>query len=1828
MPTSPSSGVNDTGVVYTHNVFDPARPVPRRTSAGSARVPADGSAEAVAESQRRVADCDRMIGASASHQVYAREYLPRVLGNDASLVELDLHDTMVTDVSAGSLADALRVNTCVTSCNLSDNMLGAEAARSLADALTVNTALTELDLRMNAIDASGGQALAEALRANTTLRRLHLDNNALMTERIQSDCATLVALNSRPPGLKAAVLAARSGGPRLIDLSADTGGRYRDLEHDPAVHLDCWAAGVLADALVGNRKVEELRLVDQHIADEGARHLADMLRRNERLERINLFGNAVSDEGCAAFCAALEQNNICTVVNLKNNACGEEALWQLEKHLTMNRQPLSLKVLLPRIAANDPELVHLKLDEHASCRQYDDVSARLVADALPLNDNLTALDLAHNRIGPVGAHFLADALGENTGLRVLDLSHNPIARAGVGHIAEALLRNRTLSVFRMAHCDIDDAAGTVLAGALQDNVGLTQLDLSDNESVRECGAAFARVIQVNTHLTDLNLSGTGVSAVVLRALRDSRALGQEPPALRAIVPRLFRGDQDLQRVDLRGRKDEYPLSDSSCSVLSPILHDNYVLTDLDLSCNAITTKGVRELCSGLAGNRFTLRRLNLASNAELDYGAARALCGVLRTHQALTALDLSNNRLLDGGGEEFFNFFRREAGSSQLVDLDVRGNRMDPDLERNLMTIVQSHRCLPGVKQRLMRYFDGSLAGDPVLDFSELESFIDPDTPEQLFDEAARVVAHALERCKGHTGLAFRFNRLSDAGAQHLANLLRVNKALVHLDVSHNRLTDEGVAYIVDVLKQRPDVDTVLLEGNKLVTEEMVSKLKHDMHFNKQPDTLKKLLYNVFRNDPSYTVVDCSHLEGQEQMTDSRLTYLCEALVHNSCIKRIDLSHNHITAAGASLLFNTLRVCTQVASLTLRNNVVEGIEVAETLRDLLREPCSKALTMIDLSHNDLDGNAVRAIMESFHENDTLVDLRLAGNRVSDTLLEEVAIAISLNRELEVKRLLPRLAASDDSVSAVDFSGGRAGDVSVYQLCSALRGNTAVERFDLSANREVTDVSAVNYLAPLLRDNFLPLAALSLANTRVTGVGVRALLEALVTNTTLQHLDLRGTDLAPARRVVEAVEETLESNTTLLDIMLTGAGLTEGELATVSAMCLNGQPLLRASLPRLESNDPDLTELSFQGQTSHDYVTCRLLSEPLLHNGVLRRLDLSGSQQIDDAGVAHLSRMLHQNTALTALQLRSCAVGDEGAVGLAAALRVNSVVTELDLGYNAVGTAGARALARTVAAESEGGYDNCTLRLLNLEANSGIDEEAGGELAFQLLLNNGSLAFKHDRSAIRDNQLTELRYPGTPGQPAFTDDSIPLLAAALKGNTSVRDIDLSGNTLEWNGAGVIADLLRTNCTLTRLNLAGNMVGSGATLLRDAMAHNWALTELDLSGTDCAQHDLERTQELVMLNRHPRALKTAIMRKIERDASQLSIKVSARPPPDAPADWEPPQLLDDDGCVVLAEHLKTDIACEAIDLSYNCITCVGACAIADMLRINPAITQLVLSHNRIADTGATALADIMSRHQLLSDVDVSHNCLGDAAPLIAALRSNPLVLRLCVEGNPGCDADALDRVQLFQTLNHKSKAFRELFHKVADCDPGLDEVNMEGWVSLGHYDGQSVHLVAQAVALNPAVRSLNMSFCDVTDKQLAVLAQLIESCPHLQEVNLSNNMITSDISCLTNALCSNRTLTTLCLRDNRIGLEGAKLLAAMLRSNEALRELDLSGNTLGDVGVKILAEGLKMNDTLQNVYVEAQGVSKQAEQVLELALDICYRGVEVDSEADDGPAAELP
>ncbi|XDV32895.1 hypothetical protein PO909_003565 [Leuciscus waleckii] len=106
-----------------------------------------------------------------------------------------------------------------------------------------------------------------------------------------------------------------------------------------------------------------------------------------------------------------------------------------------------------------------------------------------------------------------------------------------------------------------------------------------------------------------------------------------------------------------------------------------------------------------------------------------------------------------------------------------------------------------------------------------------------------------------------------------------------------------------------------------------------------------------------------------------------------------------------------------------------------------------------------------------------------------------------------------------------------------------------------------------------------------------------------------------------------------------------------------------------------------------------------------------------------------------------------------------------------------------------------------------------------------------------------------------------------------------------------------------------------------------------------------------------------------------------------------------------------------------------------------------------------------------------------------------------------------------------------------------------------------------------------RSVQLSYCDLTDEGFAALTSALRSNPeHLRDLDLSGNKIGKSVNLLSDVLQNPHCkLEILRLFDCGVTDEGCVALASALRSNpEHLRELNVIGNKIGKSGMKRLSD----------------------------------------------------
>ncbi|KAF8949991.1 hypothetical protein BGZ46_004813, partial [Entomortierella lignicola] len=112
-----------------------------------------------------------------------------------------------------------------------------------------------------------------------------------------------------------------------------------------------------------------------------------------------------------------------------------------------------------------------------------------------------------------------------------------------------------------------------------------------------------------------------------------------------------------------------------------------------------------------------------------------------------------------------------------------------------------------------------------------------------------------------------------------------------------------------------------------------------------------------------------------------------------------------------------------------------------------------------------------------------------------------------------------------------------------------------------------------------------------------------------------------------------------------------------------------------------------------------------------------------------------------------------------------------------------------------------------------------------------------------------------------------------------------------------------------------------------------------------------------------------------------------------------------LIGENGAQVLSEALKTNSILTTLHLDYNEIGSYGAQALAEAVKINSTLTTLYLNFNKIGVSGAQALSEALKTNSVLITLDLSNNILGDNGiqVLSEALKTNSALTTLILNDN---------------------------------------------------------------------------------------------------------------------------------------------------------------------------------------------------------------------------------
>ncbi|XP_072893968.1 NACHT, LRR and PYD domains-containing protein 3-like [Hemitrygon akajei] len=340
--------------------------------------------------------------------------------------------------------------------------------------------------------------------------------------------------------------------------------------------------------------------------------------------------------------------------------------------------------------------------------------------------------------------------------------------------------------------------------------------------------------------------------------------------------------------------------------------------------------------------------------------------------------------------------------------------------------------------------------------------------------------------------------------------------------------------------------------------------------------------------------------------------------------------------------------------------------------------------------------------------------------------------------------------------------------------------------------------------------------------------------------------------------------------------------------------------------------------------------------PGLHKGQELRL---GENKLGDSGVKLVSAALpNPECKIQKLELGYVGLTDCGAEDLASALSTNQTLTELNLSGNELGDSGVK-LVTAALRKSE-----CKIQKLWLYG-VGLTDSGAEDLASALSTNQTLTELELSGNELGDSGVklvsASLRNPECKIQKlelvdvGLTDSGTDDLASALRTNSSLTELGLSGNELGDSGVKLVSAALRNpECKIQKLGLYGvGLTDSGAEDLASALSTNQTLTELDLSVNELGDSGVK--------------LVSAALRNPECKIQKLELRDVG---------------LTDSGAEDLVSILSTNPSLTELYLASNSLTDRSVPALRRLIMTLRSLKRIGLEKNRFSETGGKELRSL--------------------------------------------------------------------------------------------------------------------------------------------------------------------------------------------------------------------------------------------------------------------------
>ena len=1724
------------------------------------------------------------------------------LSTISTLKYLNLDSNQITEEASEALASVILHNTGLEKLDLSGNNLG-EGILIVAKALQHISSLKSLYLGNNNISKEVSNELAMAITANKYLDKMRLYNTNLKSSvKVIESVSTISTLNhldinnnqiTEETGVALASVILQD---RELYVSSNNLGEellsimkalhhvtsltmlslcYNNISKEVAIELaltiksnkhlqKLWlnnnnlrsSATVILQSLSTISTLKYLNLDSNQINEEASEALASVILHNTRLEELDLSGNNLG-EGILIVAKALQQTSSLKSLYLGNNNISKEVSNELALAITANKYLEKMRLYYTNLKSS-LMIILLSLSTISTLNHLDINNNQITEEAgvalasVILHDR--KLYVSGNNLGEELLSIMK-ALQHVTSLRMLSFSDSNISQEVAIELALAIKSNKLLQKLWLNNSNLKSSA-TVIFQSLSTISTLKYLNLDSNQITEEAGEALASVILHNTGLEQLDLSRNSLGEGLLNVAK----------ALKHI--------SSLKFLDFGNNKISKEVSDE----LSLAITANKCLEDLRLFNTYLQFSAIVILQS-----LTTISKLKFLSmdNNQITEEAGEALASAILHNKGLEELYLSGNNL----GEGLFNVMKALQHITSLTILCLGNNKISKEVAIELALAIKSNKHL----QKLW------------LNNSNLRS-------------SATVILQSLSTISTMKYLNLDSNQITEEADEALASVILHNAGLEYLDVSGNNLGD-GLLNVVKALKHISSLK-FLDVGNNKISKEVSDELSLAITANKCLEDLR--LFNTYLQFSAIVILQSlttiSKLKflnmNNNEITEEAGEALASAILHNKGLKELYLSGNNLGEG----LFNVMKALQHITSLTilcLGNNKISK-EVAIELALAIKS--NKHLQKLWLNNSNLRSSAT-VILQSLSTISTLKYLNLDNNQITEEAGEALASVISHNTGLEYLvvsgnnleegiLIVAKALQHISSLKSLYLGNSNISNEVSNELALAITANKYLEIMQLYKTNLKSLVTVIKPLSTISTLNYLnissneiteeageALASVILYDRKLyvsgnnLGEELLCIMKALRYVTSLRMLSLSDNNIS--KEVAIELALAIKSNKHLQKLWLNNSNLRSS--ATVILQSLS----TISTLKYLNLNKNQITEEAGEA-----------LASVILHNTGLEELHLSGNSLGER--LFNVAKALKHISSLKSLDFGNNNISKQTCDELSLVIAGNKYLEELRL-YNTNLQYSAIVILQSLSNIS-------TLKYLNLDSNQ-ITEKAVEALASVIFHNTGLEELHLSGNNLGEELLSimkSLRHVDSLRMLTLSDNNISKevaieLALAIKSNKHLQKLWLNNSNLR-SSATVILQSLSTISTLKYLNLNKNQITEEAgEALASVILHNTGLEELHLNGNSLG----ERLFNVAKALKHISSLKSLDFGNnniSKQTCDELSLVIAGN------KCLEELRLYNTNlqySAIVILQSLSNISTLKYLNLINSQTTEEAVAALASVILHNTGLEELYLSDNNLGE-GALKIAMALQHINCLKILDLENNVIPkqSASEFGDALKLNKHLEKLWLNNN-NLQSSAINILKCLTTIstlkylnisnNQITKEAGEVLASVI-----LSNIELEELYINGNFLGESLFNVMKALQHVTSLKILNLGNNNISKEVAIELVYAIELNKQLRKLWLNNSNIQSSAIIILQSLSKISTLKYLNINNNHITEEAGEALASVILHNTGLQELHFSDNDLG--GALEVAKALQHTTSLRIVDLDNNAIPKESSSDLGLALKL--------------------